>query len=78
MAPGGAEPTTIIRAVRDWHPDYSQLAAASALVGEIRRGRRDLESAERELDLIMARVRSHNSRTGPGGTKEAGSAAHGS
>jgi uncharacterized membrane protein YjjP (DUF1212 family) len=54
IAPGDAEATTAIQAVRDWRPDFDQLAAAAALVRAIRDGKVDLDAAEAELDRIMA------------------------
>jgi uncharacterized membrane protein YjjP (DUF1212 family) len=39
--------------VRAWQPDFSQLAASSALVGAIRDGDADLDTAEAEIDRIL-------------------------
>jgi uncharacterized membrane protein YjjP (DUF1212 family) len=54
LAPGDAETTTAIQAVRDWRPDFGKLAAAAALVAALRDGRSDLKAAEAELDRIEA------------------------
>lgn len=56
IAPGDAETTTAIQAVRDWRPDFSQLAQVAALVRAIIDGRIDIPAAERELDRIGALV----------------------
>jgi uncharacterized membrane protein YjjP (DUF1212 family) len=52
IAPGDAQPTTAIQMVRDWRPDFSRLAAMSALARGIRAGEVDLEAAETELERI--------------------------
>lgn len=57
VAPGDAEATTALQLVRDWRPDYSQLAALRALAREIRGGRADLERTEAELTRIAAKPR---------------------
>ena len=54
LAPGDAETTTVIQAVRDWQPDFSQLAGAAALAVAIREGRSDLDAAEAELEHLLA------------------------
>jgi hypothetical protein len=56
VAPGDAEATTALQLVRDWRPDYSQLAALRALAREIRGGRADLERTEAELTRIGFKV----------------------
>jgi uncharacterized membrane protein YjjP (DUF1212 family) len=54
IAPGDAEATTAIQAVREWRPDFGRLAACAALVSQIRDGRADLDKGEAELDRIVA------------------------
>jgi uncharacterized membrane protein YjjP (DUF1212 family) len=48
-----AELTTSIQAVRDWQPDFSQLAASAALVTAIREGEADIDTAEAEIERIV-------------------------
>jgi len=57
VAPGDAEATTAMQLVRDWRPDFSQLAAVATRAREIRDGRADLERAEAELLRIAAKAR---------------------
>lgn len=54
VAPGDAETTTAISAVREWRYDLAQVAAAGALVRGIGEGRIDILAAEAELDRIAA------------------------
>lgn len=54
IAPGDAEVTTAIQPVRDWRPDLSQLTAAAALAASVRDGHTDLDTAEADLDRILA------------------------
>jgi uncharacterized membrane protein YjjP (DUF1212 family)/uncharacterized membrane protein YjjB (DUF3815 family) len=54
IAPGDAETTTAIRAVREWRRDFGQLDAVGALVKAIREGAIDAPAAEVELDRIGA------------------------
>lgn len=53
VAPGDAEATTAIQVVRQWRPEFNQLAAAAALVTAIRDGHAGLEDADAELDRIV-------------------------
>src|SRR5690606_3722894 len=48
------EATTAIQPVRDWGPDFSQLAAAAALAASIRDGHTDLDTAEADLENILS------------------------
>jgi uncharacterized membrane protein YjjP (DUF1212 family) len=54
VAPGDAETTTAIQAVREWRYDFGQLAAAGVLVRGVREGRIGITAAELELDRIVA------------------------
>jgi uncharacterized membrane protein YjjP (DUF1212 family)/uncharacterized membrane protein YjjB (DUF3815 family) len=54
VAPGDAEATTAIRAIRQWVPDFARLEAAAALAADLRAGRSGIATAESELDRIAA------------------------
>jgi uncharacterized membrane protein YjjP (DUF1212 family) len=54
VAPGGAEATTAIQAVRATRHNFGQLAAAGALARAIVSGQADISAAELELDRIDA------------------------
>ena len=53
VAPGDAQPTTAVQAVRAWRPDFGRLAEAAHMVSAIREGAMDLASAEAELARIV-------------------------
>jgi uncharacterized membrane protein YjjP (DUF1212 family) len=54
IAPGDAETTTAIQAVREWRRDFAQLEAVGALVKGIHDGSVDVAIAEVELEKIAA------------------------
>jgi uncharacterized membrane protein YjjP (DUF1212 family) len=56
IAPGDAEATTAIQAVRAWRYNFGQLAAAAALARAIKSGQAAIQAAELELDRIDAMV----------------------
>jgi uncharacterized membrane protein YjjP (DUF1212 family)/uncharacterized membrane protein YjjB (DUF3815 family) len=54
VAPGDAEATTAILAVRRWRPDFGRLAAAAALGNDIQAERVGIGAAEAEIERIAA------------------------